>query len=158
MSTTLWDALVARLSRRDSSDKASTPTKAQTASVWRELNAAERATVIEYFGAARQLVSLFDSIRGRGIASDADEVMEAFKQAEFKFVWLGLRTVFPPSFRRIDSCEPEALERRGYLARVEGDECPLRYAPAMDRHLRKMRLQFHPRELDSHLENRPGFF
>jgi hypothetical protein len=160
MPTSIWNALTARLSRRNGDRKASTPinnTDKKSATVWDSLNRAEQDTVVEYFGAARQLVALFDSIRSRGIASDADEVLENFKKAEFKFVWLGLRTVFPPAFRTIASCEPATLERNGFLERVDGKESILRYAPAMARHLNKMRMQYHPRELDSHLENRPGF-
>ena len=119
-----------------------------------QLNA---TAVVEYFGATRKLVGLFDSIRSRRRASDADQVMEAFKQAEFKLIWLGLRTVFPPAVRALNSCEPTHLERNGFLSRAQEGEVVMRYEPAMVRHLTNLRKQFEPCELDSNWTHDPGW-
>ena len=103
----------------------------------------------EYFAAARQVVQLFDSIRSRQIATDAESIIETFDRAERNHIWLGMRAIFPPATRCVASLETNVLIARGLLVRFGNGEPVVRYAPAVKKQLQKLRAKHHPKELES---------
>ena len=103
----------------------------------------------EYFAAARQVVQLFDSIRSRQIATDAEKTIESFDRAERNHIWLGMRAIFPPATRCVASLEADILIGKKLLVRFGDGERVVRYAPAVKKQLQKLRVKHHPKELDS---------
>ncbi|MBU6455322.1 MAG: hypothetical protein KGS72_26360 [Cyanobacteria bacterium REEB67] len=109
----------------------------------------------EYFAAARQVVQLFDSIRSRQIATDAEKTIESFDRAERNHIWLGMRAIFPPATRCVASMDADILIGKKLLVRFGDGERVVRYAPAIRKQLQKLRAKHHPKELDSARFNLP---
>lgn len=113
------------------------------------LSAPNQDTVRRYFYAASRLMQMISSIRHMHRAMDVDMVRSEFRQAEREFVWAGFRPIFPPSVQRLTEFKPADLARFQMLTRLDTDEKPVMYSPAMDRHVTKLMMQYHAHALDS---------
>jgi hypothetical protein len=113
------------------------------------LSGPSQETVRKYFYATARLMQLINCIRQMRRAIDVDVVLSEFRQAEREYVWAGFRTIYPPSIQRLKEFKPADLARFQMLTRLEDDESPVMYSPAMDRHVTKLMMQYRAQELDS---------